>query len=706
MTCACGKQIRVPDELVGRRVKCPGCGDPVDVPAPAKAAARTVAPSRPAPARKPAPANEDGPVEKGVPALIRFECECGKALQAKAEHAGKKIRCPACQELVTVPSGPDDDDQDQDDRKARISTQKSSKPAKPLGKAARKQDDDDDLDDLDELDQLDEEGEDDRPRRKGKGKQKAKSGLWMWVGIAAGVLLLVGGGIGAWLMFRGGSSSADLALVPANAQLFVSVRLGDLWETNLVKDVMNQLPKEAKDELSQTEKKVGLTAADIERVTFVGQDIEKKSMWIIVATKNGYDQKKILELMGPGVKEKQEKGKTYHFKDDTGVHFLDQKILVFGSELGLKACFDQIDKPKTDGALSKSLKEANKKHHLVGGFAVPPEQMAQGKQLLQMNKQAAPFLPLLELQGGTFTADLNGKELAVELSFAFPDDKKAGAAKKALDDLKSIANLGIMMVKGQNPEAGDAVEKALNSLTINQKGTDVVVAMKGEIPAKALGGDLIGQLMRVGPGPGPGGGVAEVQTTNNLKQLMLAMIIYHDQHGAFPPAVIYSKDGKNQPLYSWRVELLPYLEQQALYNEFRKDEPWNSPNNINLANKMPSVFLLPGEANTGTTHYQVFTGPNTAFPGTKKLRLGADFLAGTSNTIGIVEAAAPVKWTQPVDQTLQPGNPAFQLLWGAKQTSHVALCDGSVKTIKRTISAKTLRERINPGSLEAPGPDW
>src|SRR5262249_50595397 len=59
---------------------------------------------------------------------------------------------------------------------------------------------------------------------------------------------------------------------------------------------------------------------------------------------------------------------------------------------------------------------------------------------------------------------------------------------------------------------------------------------------------------------------------NNLKQIGVAFHNYLSNHGAFPASAIYGKDGK--PLLSWRVALLPYLEQEALYREFKLDEPW------------------------------------------------------------------------------------------------------------------------------------
>ena len=74
----------------------------------------------------------------------------------------------------------------------------------------------------------------------------------------------------------------------------------------------------------------------------------------------------------------------------------------------------------------------------------------------------------------------------------------------------------------------------------------------------------------------------------NLKKLALAMHNYNDTYGRLPLAATMGKNGK--ALLSWRVELLPYLEEQELYRQFKRDEPWNSPHNLKLLSKMPAVY--------------------------------------------------------------------------------------------------------------------
>jgi hypothetical protein len=75
------------------------------------------------------------------------------------------------------------------------------------------------------------------------------------------------------------------------------------------------------------------------------------------------------------------------------------------------------------------------------------------------------------------------------------------------------------------------------------------------------------------------------------RQIMGAIQLYHSEYGVFPPA--YTVDPQGRPLLSWRVLLLPYLEEHSLYEEFHFDEPWDSLHNRPLAARMPRIFHSP-----------------------------------------------------------------------------------------------------------------
>src|SRR4051794_28497715 len=62
---------------------------------------------------------------------------------------------------------------------------------------------------------------------------------------------------------------------------------------------------------------------------------------------------------------------------------------------------------------------------------------------------------------------------------------------------------------------------------------------------------------------------ARLQCQNNLKQMALAMHKYHDNENKLPPvSTIPTAVGTGAYGLSWHVLILPYLEQQALYNAF------------------------------------------------------------------------------------------------------------------------------------------
>lgn len=183
---------------------------------------------------------------------------------------------------------------------------------------------------------------------------------------------------------------------------------------------------------------------------------------------------------------------------------------------------------------------------------------------------------------------------------------------------------------------------------------------------------------------------------------------YHDLHGQLPPAVVYSEDGR--PLHSWRVLMLPYINQKELYDQFKLDEPWDSPHNIQLLPQMPVEY----EPRPSTkrkippfhTIIHVFVGKGTAFEGSKGLRLKDDFPDGTANTILLVEAGKPVPWTKPEDLIYDPHGPLPELKGVFKNYFRAALVDGSARNISTTMSEKTLRAAITRNGGEILGPDW
>lgn len=199
------------------------------------------------------------------------------------------------------------------------------------------------------------------------------------------------------------------------------------------------------------------------------------------------------------------------------------------------------------------------------------------------------------------------------------------------------------------------------------------------------------------------------QCRNNLQQIALALHNYHDVYKSFPPAITYSADG--QPLHSWRVLLLPYLDQQGLYGQYNLNEPWNGPGNSQLLARMPPVYACPsGLPAMGVTHYAVPVGNKTMFPPDRGVRM-SEITDGTSNTLMVVEThGSGLNWMAPVDLPSGAGMPETQPTTPSSLHSggfQAAFADGSVRFLGNTLAPPSLDALLtrDAGDLVAPG-DW
>jgi prepilin-type processing-associated H-X9-DG protein len=191
-----------------------------------------------------------------------------------------------------------------------------------------------------------------------------------------------------------------------------------------------------------------------------------------------------------------------------------------------------------------------------------------------------------------------------------------------------------------------------------------------------------------------------MKDSNNLKQFALAMHNYNDVNGQIPGAIC---DKAGKPLLSWRVMLLPYVEQDNLFRQFHLDEPWDSEHNKKLVEKMPRIFEVPGRpVKAGHTHYRTFVGEKGSWKKYDDTLTVAGIPDGTSNTWMIAEAEEAVIWTKP-DELPADGKTPPKLGKFFSGGFNVAFWDGSVRYFAKM--PKAALKFIDPNDGEVIGPD-
>ena len=180
-------------------------------------------------------------------------------------------------------------------------------------------------------------------------------------------------------------------------------------------------------------------------------------------------------------------------------------------------------------------------------------------------------------------------------------------------------------------------------------------------------------------------------SANNLKQIALAMHNYESAYGHLPAAVVMGPDGKTP--HSWRVEILPFIEQNELFKAYKMDEPWDSPNNKKVLEKMPRVFNATPNQPSIMSSYYVLNGKDTLFPGELGVKL-ADVTDGLSNTIMAVEAKPSIPWTKPADLEYDPKKPLPKFGGYYPEGFNAVFGDGSVHFIVNAVAEQNMRALI------------
>jgi hypothetical protein len=185
----------------------------------------------------------------------------------------------------------------------------------------------------------------------------------------------------------------------------------------------------------------------------------------------------------------------------------------------------------------------------------------------------------------------------------------------------------------------------------------------------------------------------------------LAVANYHDTFGSFPPAYVADRNGR--PLHSWRVLILPFLEQRELYNAYNFAEPWDGPNNRKLADRIGSIYRRSGleSDQSRTTSFVAVVGAETAWKGTEPLSI-KDLGDGTTHTLMVVEVPdGEFLWMEPKD--LRFDRMSFRINDGSGRGlgsrlggARVVSADGTVRTLPDDFAPEKLRAMLTANGGE------
>lgn len=192
-----------------------------------------------------------------------------------------------------------------------------------------------------------------------------------------------------------------------------------------------------------------------------------------------------------------------------------------------------------------------------------------------------------------------------------------------------------------------------------------------------------------------------LKSREKMKYVLLGLINYYDKHNMFCPDTSipenYAPSGR--PYLSWRVHILPFMGEEELYEQFKLNEPWDSPHNKRLLAKMPNAFRAPGDPKDSTTtrfrHVESVLKspadrPLTMFPvtpGGKSIGF-REIKDQASETILFLETAPEnaTPWTKPDGLPLNPDNPAKAIGLSVPSGTLVCFSEGHSSLIKPEIS--------------------
>ncbi|MEO2023243.1 MAG: DUF1559 domain-containing protein, partial [Pirellulaceae bacterium] len=489
----------------------------------------------------------------------------------------------------------------------------------------------------------------------------------------------------------------EAALVVHPRKIFASDMIQNLLKIGPAKEMFDDMIAEMNDNFE-------IDIRQLERLSIFVKALpsgprEAPHVAIIAETVQDTDFSEIIQDLVRGEEPQQQNGMQWYIPEDDSrspvVCVVNTKTIVIGAPLDLVQ--KVVARPAVKNPLNDqlvALDYANQHFVAVGNSSIlPPQLVAEMQRELAREELPPAFSPITDMiaQVKSASAVLNvSPDLYLSLGITTSSEENTTKMVTMVNDSLTLAKsaLGIFALAPPRElpaEIRPLIKEALKflaSIKPTQTGDrmDVAVGLSASQLA-SLQKPFLESVTNARTA------ARRMASKNNLKQIAIAIHNFHDTYRQFPvgespneQGPIHYRNGK--PLLSWRVHLLPYVEQDPLYRQFKLDEPWNSPHNIKLLDRIPPVYVNPNQPGLGNkTTYLAPIGPGSIFGSNKRMAF-RNVTDGTSNTIMFMQVGSDkaVPWTKPEDLKYDLKDPLGSL-GNIGETFTAGFADGSVQTL-------------------------
>lgn len=446
----------------------------------------------------------------------------------------------------------------------------------------------------------------------------------------------------------------------------------------------------------------------------VGFEIEKLESWsmyvallpekrrellvqILVATEPSEFEQVIETLVGRSHKERAYKGVKYRAGGRSCFFRVDARTIVIAErEDGIKAAIDA----GPNGAVRKSWSEPWQKvnrslaaavidlanfRRAVADNGPPPGILSDIEPLWKKGELTAMSLTAekgIQFRGVVHAAteeNAAAVKKALETGRAFVSEQLGTAIQQMESRVKQFETQGSMgsyaselkIIATMLP----LLQKPIDTGTLEQRGNQVHATMSASTIALGRASGRLAPLWRH-----QWGHLITSRKTNSLRQVAIALHNYHDVHRKFPAAAQMGEKGDGEHPVSWRVLILPYIGEAAMYANYRFHEPWDSPHNAKVTAVVPDALrAVDSKSRTATSYFAIVGTDNAHTCFNAKRGVGfRGIMDGTSNALLIVESKSDVHWAKPQDIIYDPDKEVPSFGGFATGGFRFARADGSV----------------------------